>query len=80
MKWLFKKKNIETIVIPKFKKGETLRLTIEVQQIGESPGNPNGYGIAFDPKGRTSTFFPGTGDDKETTTLQVQIPFKLDIR
>ena len=68
-----------TVPLTHFKQGETLRLTIELWQVGESPGNPNKYGIGHDPAGRTTTKFPGTGDFKVTTLLEIHIPFRLKI-
>ena len=59
-----------------FKKGDILRLTVEGW--GYATGTSNIL-IAHDPKERTTTLFPGTGDYKVTTSLTAHIPFKINI-
>ena len=64
-----------TIPLTHFKKGETLRLTVEVWAKGTA-GNTN-VGIGHDPPGRISTNFPGT--DGVSTIMKVNIPARLGI-
>ncbi len=66
-----------TVPFQHFKKGETLRLTIEGWQVGEP--SVGAVGIGFDPTGRTTSEFPGTDAPIETTILQLHIPFILDL-
>ena len=73
------------ITVPQttIKKGETLRLTIEFW-CKEATGNIADFAIGHDPKGRIDDFddFPATNkiiNDTETTILQFQAPFRLEI-
>lgn len=68
-----------TAPLTHFKKGETLRMTIEVWYKATIPGNPSHLAIGHDPKGRTTAQFPGTGDYKVTTTMEVHIPFRIEL-
>jgi len=65
-----------------FKKGETLRLTIEQWGKAHDPGLPNKgatFFIGHDPQGRATTDrdVPTFGTDPSIAT--VQIPFKIDV-
>ncbi|KKM26266.1 hypothetical protein LCGC14_1586470 [marine sediment metagenome] len=76
---LERQKLLVRIVVPSthFKKRETLRLTLEGW--GATTSGEINITIGHDPKGRITTDFPGTEDYKVTTTLEVHIPFKLDL-
>lgn len=74
------KKFLVKITVPQthFTKGETLRLTIELTKT-QAGGGSGVIGLGHDPKERTSTEFPGTGEFAVTTSLEAHIPFKLDV-
>jgi predicted acyl esterase len=66
--------------IPKtqFKKGETLRITIELRFSNSS--SDQGGSMAHDPMNRDgTTISPSTDDPTSTTKLEVYIPFDIDL-
>lgn len=78
------------ITVPRthFKKGETLRLTIEVWGDDDAGAGWHHLYIGHDPKGRlgwkdstanAAVIFPGTDVYNVTPVLQAQIPFELDL-
>jgi len=61
----------------KIKKGETLRLTIEIW-VKEETGNLCAFGYGHDPKDRNDDGTYKVINDTDTTILEAHIPFRID--
>lgn len=69
------------LLIPKtqFKKGETLRVTVEIWYRTKTGENAN-ITFGFDPQNRDGTLIiPSTDDPASTTKMEAYIPFDIDI-
>ena len=78
-------KYVQTIRIPidreHYKRGDILRLTIEVWvKTADDTRGEGSVGIAFDPENRDGTYIiPSTDDPRTITKLIFKCPFRLDL-